>query len=211
MEKSPKMIHLFPEAWIKQWTLDSKEKLFKKGEYITIPGRESDHVYLIMEGNARIFHLHLDGKECVLGLISPGDFLNWLDVFTEQEGDTFSKALTDVIAVAIPKSEMKQVVAEHPDLAMQLLRHVALRLKETMEILEQVAYGKVEERLLFLFKKLANPLVGKEGWYPLPDFLTHKDIAGMIASTRETVTFILSKLQQDGVVLQKENRIWIRL
>lgn len=208
---SNKIVNLFPQAYIEEWLNIEKEVNFKKGELITTPGKLSKHVYLLKQGNAQLFHTHVDGKECVIALLSPGDFIDLLDIFTQKDSSVFAKALTDVTVVAVPKEKIKKIVEQNPELAMELLNHFSHRLQEMVEILVQVAYGKVEERLIFLFKKLADVNIEEFGWHPLSITITHQDLAGMVASTRETVTLLINKLTQLGIIRQKDNRIWIRL
>ncbi|WP_077321207.1 helix-turn-helix domain-containing protein [Virgibacillus proomii] len=58
--------------------------------------------------------------------------------------------------------------------------------------------------------KWKNEKEEKGGWYPLPKYLTHKDMAGMIASTRETVTFLINKWVQQGMIKNDKQQIWIK-
>lgn len=204
------IIHLFPKSQIEKWKAQEKVSTFKKGDFICMPGQLSDSVFLIIEGHARIFHVHLEGKECVLGILSEGDLIDLLQIFSDKESQLFAKALTETKVIVLKKSEVKKEIQQNPELLMTLLYYFSNRLQETIEILEQVAYGKVEERLLFLLNKLANKEEINQEWYPLPEFLTHSNLAGMIASTRETVTFILNKFIQTGKVKQENQRIWIR-
>ncbi|MFT9846799.1 Crp/Fnr family transcriptional regulator [Aneurinibacillus sp. REN35] len=204
------IVHLFSPSRIDNWKSKKNYYTFKKGDFICTPGQRSDAVYFIVEGHARIFHLHLEGKECVLGILSEGDFIDLLQVFSDRESQLFAKALTDVKVLSIPKSEVKNEVQQNKELSMTLLYYFTNRLQETIEILEQVAYGKVEERLLFLLEKLANKSESDQEWYPLPEFITHKNLAGMIASTRETVTFLLNKFIQINKVKQEEQRLWLK-
>lgn len=203
-------IRVFMETQIEHWKAENPVHTFKKGEFLCMPGQLSDAVYYMLEGHARIFHIHMEGKECVLGIRSGGDFIDLMQLFTDKESQLFAKALTDVKVIAIKKSEVKLEIQKNEELLMSLLYYFSNRLQETIEILEQVAYGKVEERLLFLLNKLANKSDAALEWYPLPEYITHSNLAGMIASTRETVTFLLNKLVQTGQVKQEEQRIWIK-
>lgn len=205
-----KMADLFEKSTLESWKSSGKTLIFKKGDFICTPGQLSTTVFLIIEGHARIFHLNPDGKECILGVLSEDDFIDILHVFSDRESQLFSKALTEVKVIAIPKGEIKNVILENGDVAMAFLHYLSNHFQETIEILEQVAYGKVEERLLFLLSKLANKSEINGEWYPLPVFITHKDLAGMIASTRETVTFLINKLIQTGKVKQSHNLIWVK-
>ncbi|MBF8982428.1 Crp/Fnr family transcriptional regulator [Lutibacter sp. B2] len=206
-----KIIDLFPHDCIEEWMNNGKEITFKKGELITTAGKLTKDVYLIKKGDAHVFHIHADGKECVIGLLSSGDFIELLDIFTEKESNLFTKALTEVTVVAISKEKVRKIVEKTSSLAMALLDHFSYRLQEMAEILMHVAYGKVEERLVFLLKKLVDPYKEEDGWGPIPAYITHKDMAGMVASTRETVTVLINKLIQVGVIRQYKNKIWIRL
>ncbi|MDE5414341.1 Crp/Fnr family transcriptional regulator [Alkalihalobacterium chitinilyticum] len=202
------VIHLFHKARVDDWK-NNKTYCFKKGEQITYPGKLTDEIYLVVDGNARIFHVHPDGKECVLGLLSEGDFIDLSSAFIDKESDAYSIALTEVMVVKVRIQEIREEVIQTPDLALALLHHFSTRLRDVVHILEQVAYEKVEERLINLFKKLMDPKNEVDGWLPLPPFITHKDIAGMIASTRETVTFLINKLSQNEVIRNENSRLWI--
>lgn len=204
-----KFSDFFPVTCIELWMTHGERISFKKGEFIQTPDKLSERVLLVISGHARLFHLNMNGKECVLGIATEGDFIDLLHVFSDRERHLFSKALTDVTIISLSKQEVKQAVQETPELAMAIMHYLTNKLEDTIEVLEQVAYEKVEERLLFQLKKLANHEETSDGWALIPSFVTHKDIAGMIASTRETVTFLLNKLTQTGEVKQFEQRIWV--
>lgn len=205
-----KNVELFPQKCIDEWMNQGEEFNFKKGEVITRFGQLKDKVYLIKKGSVSVYHIHVDGKECIIGLLSTGEFINLFDVFTEKESSMVFKALTEITVVAIHKEKVRKNVGETPTLAMELLNHFSCKLQEMVEVLAQVAYGKVEERLIFLFKKLAIPMNAENGWCPLSCTITHQDIAGMVGSTRETVTVLINKLIQFGIIRQYEDRIWIK-
>lgn len=202
--------NLYHEATVKDWMNEGKEIMFKRGDAIIKPQSLSNYIYLIKEGNANIFHMHEDGKECVVGILSKGDFIHMLDIFTEKNSEVLAKALTDVKILAIHKDQIRKVVKEDSKLSMELLCNFSLRLQEMIEILSQIAYGKVEERLLFLLKRLADRNKEQEGWLPISVSITHQEMAGMVASTRETVTLLINKLIQKGLIRQYNNRIWIK-
>lgn len=206
-----KIIDLFPTDCIEEWLNEGKELSFKKGEMITIPDKMKDFIYLIKKGNASVFHIHIDGKECIISLLSKGDFIGLLDIFTEKESNVFAKALTSVTVAVISKEKIREIVENNSSISMAVIKHLSLKYQETTEILIQVAYGKVEERLIFLLKKMADPFTVENGWHPIPISITHRDLAGMVASTRETITVLINKLTETGVIMQKENRIWIKI
>lgn len=202
-------LSFFPPPIVNHWLQHKPRKSLKKGVYIMSPSDEK-RVYLLTKGTAQLFHIHPDGKECVIDLLKPGEAIGLLDIFSDREAKRFARALTPVEVIPLPPIEVKEVIHDHPTLAFRLLHYITEQLEETIDILEQVAYGKVEERLLFLLHKLTSTKETREGYALLPNFLTHRDLAGMIASTRETVTFIMNKWLHEGLIIQKEQRLWIK-
>lgn len=199
--------HLFNKSWLMKWQ-DGMRHTFKRGENISYPKKIDNELYLVVSGNVSIGHLHEDGKECVLGILSVNDFIDLPSAFSDKESEVYATALTDVVVVKVPKKEIINKVTETPELSHQLLTYFSNQLQDVVMILEQVAYDRVEDRLIHAFHRLIDPTYNKNGWYPLPPYMTHKDIAGMIASTRETVTFLINKLIQSGVLKNEENRLW---
>ena len=208
---SKKINSLFPKSYFDKWINNRKEYTYKKGDLITTPEKLMNNIFIIKNGNACEFHIYIDGKECVIGLLSSGDIIGLMSVFTERETRIFSKALTEVTVVSVSKEEIRELVGDNPSIAMDLLNYFSEKHEDMVETLEQIAYGKVENRLIFLFKKFVDLTKEKNGWYPIPVSITHKDIAGMIASTRETVTTTINKLLENDVIRFQDNTLWIQL
>lgn len=206
-----KILDLFFENYSNDWINNGKELMFKKGECITIPEKLTHDVFIIKKGNASEFHIHIDGKECIIGLLCAGDFIGLMDVFTSKASRVFAKALTDVTVIAVSKQEVRKIIEKNPLIAMALLKYISEKYEDMVEILEQIGYGRVENRLILLLKKLSDPREDDKGWYPVPVSITHKDIAGMIASTRETVTLTINKLLQLKIIRYDKGRIWIQM
>ena len=204
-------INLFPENYLKELIKDEMEFTFKKGDLICTPERSNKCFSIIKEGYICNFHIYIDGKECIIGLLSSGDIIGLTNVFLEKQNNVFSRALSKVKVVSISGEKLKSLVEQNPLIATSLLNYFSETHHDIIETLEQISYGTVESRLIFLFKKLIDFKQENNGWYPISVSLTHKDIAGMIGSSRETVTTNINKLLKDGVIKRLENIIWIQL
>ena len=209
--KSIKASDLFPKQIVTDWMNTGKDISFKKGELISTHLISPETTLIIKIGTANAYQLRADGKECILGMVSSGEFTDIFNIFDSEESNVFCRALTDVTVTAISKKKIKEFVSKNPNLAIDILGYFSKRYTDTINILSLVAYGKVEERLIFLMEKLADPSSADSNWQPIPSVITHKDIAGMIASTRETVTLLINKLINSGVLRQHEDRLWVRV
>lgn len=202
-------LHLYLDKHIENWINTGKELFFKKGECISMPGKLNNDVIIIKKGIVSEFHMHVDGKECIIGLLFSGDFIGLTDIFTSKENRVFAKALTDVTIVVVSKQEFRTIIKQSPTLAMILLNYISKKYANLINILEQIGYGSVENRVIYILEKISDQKQKDNEWYPIPDSITHKDIAGMIASTRETVTLTINKLVKKNEIRYQDGRIWI--
>ncbi len=204
-------INIFPKNISDKW-LNSKDiTSFSKGELILKPNSDLDYIYIILEGHANIFNIHKDGKECVISILSRGDFIHLANIFTDKNNSIISKALDDVVVAKVKKSEIVETVINNPEISHKFLESFSNKINELTEILSQVAYGKVEERLIFLLKKLAFDPDKIHQWSAIDVNITHQDLASMVGSTRETVTSIINKLIDNSLLKIKDNKLWVFL
>lgn len=191
------------EAWLKR-----EKKIFKKGEFISSPINHP--IYLLVEGVAHLFYVNPNGKECVIDLLQPGDLIGILTMFSNNKERTqYVRTLTPVMVIPLSVSEVKEILLHSPKLAFRVLEYVTDKFERTLDILEQVAYGKVEERLLYLLERLAGE--ERQGYRSIPHYLTHRDLAAMIGSTRETITSLINKLLLNGRLVEKEGQFWFKV
>ncbi len=197
---------LFPKKIIDSWIKDSNTITYKKGTTISGEITSDDTVYLLIHGQASILRTHLDGKECVVGLVKHNDFLNIHDIFSTINSNMSFKAITDIEVSAINKTIIKDFVLNSPEQSLSLLNFFSDSLQEMSEMLAHIAYGKVEERIMFLFEKISEVSVDQSEWLVISKQITHQDIASMIGSTRETVSVVIQKLISRGYMKHdKEN------
>src|SRR3990172_7941202 len=96
-------------------------------------------------------------------------------------------------------------------MAMRVMKVLADRLKQAEETIESLAFRDVPERLALLLVRLAEAYGEPHGQgRRLALRFTHQDLASMIGATRETVTNVLTKFRDDGLIAIDERHIVIR-
>ena len=187
------------------------ELIINKGDLICTDSQSKKCFFFVKEGYLCNFHIYIDGKECIIGLLSEGDVVGLENLFRDSTSNVFYRALTKVKVIPISSEKLEKVIEQDPALSLALLKYFSESHHDMIETLEQISYGTVENRLLFLFKKFIDLRLENSQWYPIPVSLTHKDIAGMIGSTRETVTLEINKLLKKGVIKRLKNIMWLHL
>lgn len=155
-----------------------------------------------------MYTISTNGKELTVDVLGSGDVFGEISLFAPGSHLIYAKAIEDSVICSINKAQFEHMILEKPVIALKIIKILSTRLKEMEEMMEQVAYGSVRGKLLFLLNKLSikfgEPLTNNAGvetdWIQLGVKVTHQELASMMGSIRETVTELLNGLISEGVL-----------
>ncbi len=175
--------------------LGAVERRFGPKEAIFTP---DDQLYFL-SGTGRLYEIYGDYKEATTALLKDGG------VFGEPE------AVTESRVAGIQKAALERVIKGNPDeFALRLFSSLSERLRQSDEVIESLLHREVSTRLATLLINLGDRFGEEDGRGLLVDVrLTHRDLANMIASTREAVSKVMSELQRGGVIETGDRKITI--
>lgn len=114
---------------------------FRAGEPLIEEGSRGDHVFLIVEGQVTIHRELSKGEQRVIAVRGEGDWIGEMALIEDLPRSASVTAETDLQLLRIPKDAFLEVVTGHSGAAVDLLRAVSARLRESdaaqIEILEQ--------------------------------------------------------------------------
>ncbi len=187
----------------------ARRRRYRRGSSIFFQGDPGDSLIVILSGAVRIFGVAEDGREKTLSILEKGDFFGEMGVLDGAPRSAGAEALRDCEVVIIDRARFVGLLKTAPGLATDVLLALVERLRRTNQDLERLAFrdarGRVVEGILQL--SLAHgEQTGAGVRFSLR--LTHQQLASYIGVTRETVTRVLSELQDAGlVVFDGEKRI----
>lgn len=181
---------------------------FARGALIYLPSDAGDGCFLLAAGRVRIFSVTPDGKQSIVAFIEPGELFGELAVFAAGQRDDFAEAAEKATVVLIPGETMRAVALENPALALGITKLIGLRRRRIERRLRSLLFRSHRERLVHLLLELAEQF-GR----PTPRGLkielkfSHQELAGVIGSTRESVTLLLGELQREQLLEVASRRI----
>jgi CRP/FNR family transcriptional regulator len=180
---------------------DSSVLLVRKRENIPFRGTAGKNIYFIKQGKIKLIKIMPDGKSLALDILKEGTLFGEMDWDDQQQDDVFAEAMEDCMLCVMKKANFDRLMEEVPALSKQVLKLIGLRLKKIENRLTDLLYSTVEERLARTLLNLSRDFgIEDNEKLVLKIKLTHKDIAELIASTRETVTAVLNDLKQKGLI-----------
>lgn len=182
----------------------------KKGEYVYFEAGNHNRLYFLKEGNIKLGYIAEDGREVVREILKKGDIFGQLTLQENNLNGEFARAYRkDVSLCAFSIADFELLLQKKPELALRYSRKVGTQLKAIESRLLNLLHKDVRTRLLrFLADQVQEPAL-KGVPAAIPAYLTHEDIAQLIASSRQTVTTIINQLETEGLLLVKGRKLFV--
>lgn len=184
---------------------------YSSGDFIFTQGEPGDALFFVVTGRVKISVMAADGREKIIKIMEPGHVFGEVVLFDSGPYPASAQAM-DACQVGILRNEdLYEMLREHDDLAISLLQLLAKRLKMTQRQLQDLALKDVYTRVAQLLLELAENEGIKLpcGSVQLTLRLTREEMAQMTATSRETLTRMLSELRQQGIISVERNQVHI--
>ncbi|WP_119071124.1 Crp/Fnr family transcriptional regulator [Aggregatilinea lenta] len=193
LAKTPYLSVLAP-AELNALVRDCMHLMFSPDEVIFLEGDSSRGLWIIEDGNVKITKLGVEGNEYILHLLGPGDTFN--DIAALAGGPTPANALAmGLVSVwLLPGEVMDRALDRYPAIARAALAMMGARIRALGHQIEDLTLYPVMVRLArFLLTQAENPSLSGPG-------VTRAAIAAHLATTPETISRALAKLQDTGTI-----------
>ncbi len=184
---------------------------YKKGEFIYFPEDPSSHVYLIREGRVKIGTYTDEGKENIKAILQAGELFGEMALYGEQQRIDFAQAMDNVALCPLTVEDMQGLMKDNKELIFQITRLVGFRLRKAERRIESLMFKDARTRIIEYLVDQGQERGQKVGFETLvKHFITHKDIARLTATSRQTVTTVLNDLRQRNLINFDRKRLLIR-
>lgn len=174
-------------------------------------GDPASALYVLTAGRVRLTQVTPEGDQVILHLIHPGEMFGGIAVLGDATYPVSAQALEDCQALAWDGEGMVRLMERTPRLALNALRLLAGRVQELQDRVRELATERVERRVARTLLRLARQAGRKvEGGVLIDLPLSRQDLAEMTGTTLFTVSRVLSRWEQQGLVEAGRERVLIR-
>ena len=190
-------------------TDENRLRRYKKRVLLFQEGDAPAGVFFIHEGKVKTFKTDEGGNEYVTSLSGAGEYVGHLNSLDDTPYSNSAGTLEDCVISFFPLLEFRALLAQHPAVARQfstlLSQHVAAREQQLLRL----AYHSVRKRLadaLISYQQLYHPGPAATP----PELLVSREyLAGVVGASKETISRMLSKLKDTGLIAISGSRITI--
>lgn len=188
-------------------------KTFKLKEQIYSPADAHKKVYLLFRGQVKLYELSFSGKKVIVDVLDAGAIFG--DISTNGHDSpsikNFAESIDASIVGVLPKERFHAFLLKYPTVSLKVIDLLSQKLLQAEEKIKDLSLGKIENRILHELIRFSKKS-GRETRrvYVVTQKITHEELAGMVGTTRETVTKTLNDLKRKRVVaidLDRQYRI----
>src|SRR5690606_7363785 len=178
-----------------------EQKKFKKNQVLYNKGDEALGVYFVRSGFLGLVNIAKNGSETLLRVSGKNEFSGQRSFFSNENYHATCIAFSDVEVLFFPFKSPEACSQENPELFMHLVKCLAQDLRLAEERLNDFSGKKVSSRIIegILFLKLKYP--GHQ-W-------TRREIGEFCGAQTETVTRVLTKLENLGLIIKEGREILV--
>jgi CRP/FNR family transcriptional regulator, anaerobic regulatory protein len=180
-------------------------KTFHEGDLILNENAYIKSIPIVITGSIRVMRTDEEGREILLYYIKPGEscIMSFLGGMHEDTSKVKVIAEEETEILLIPIEKVNLLIREFPEWLDYIFRLYHTRFEELLEVVNAVAFKKMDERLLNFIKRKCE-LTKSHTLY-----VTHEQLANELGTARVVVSRLLKQMEEAGLVKLGRNKIML--
>ena len=181
------------------------ELTYKKGELLSKQGTLMSNVIFIRKGFVKLY-LENEGEVTILSIAKPGTFIGVQALYGEPVFPFSAEALTDAEVCLKDVSVIRELVLENTGFAQKIIEILNASLIQSYKRMFSLTTRQIDARFSELLLYLQNILYESN---PFKLTISRKEIAGLISTSPESVSRLISDFKDKGIIRGKGQTIEI--
>ena len=200
--KSVPLFAAFTDQQIKTLLSYVQHRSYARNVYVMQAGDETDSIYVLLSGKAKVLINDEQGHEVILGYMGAQDFFGEMGILDDQPRSASVYTLEACEMLRLSKDGFMSCLKENTEVAMLVIRNLVRRLRAADRKIESLALVDVSGRVARILLDIAEEIDGRLVVQRTP---AKQDIARQIGASREMVSRVVKDLEQRGL-LRAERR-----
>ena len=183
--------------------LNGNKKAYKEGDIILDENSSIRAIPIVMKGMIKVIRTEEDGREILLYYIQAGEscIMSFLGGMHNEKSIVKAEVEEDTEILFLPVDKVSLFIKEYPEWLDYIFRLYHKRFEELLDIINAIAFKKVDERLLNLLIKKTEISQSKT------IMTTHEQLANELGTARVVVSRLLKQLEDTGKLKVGRNKI----
>ena len=178
------------------------KRRYRRGEVIVEQSTKSNALYILLTRRARVVTSDARGREVILAVLQPGDYLGEMSLIDNEPHSATVRAEVQCDVLVLGRSEFTRCLPENSSLSYAIMRGLVSRLRAADRQIESLAlldvYGRVARALLDMSEEGAE-------FKLIRNKVSRQDLAKVVGASREMVSRVMKDLEVRGFIQTQEN------
>ena len=180
---------------------------YAAGARVIGQGEPCAGLLVVRSGLLKVAKVSAEGREQVLRYVGPDDSFNEVPVFDGGPNAASATAVEPSEVSVISRAAMLDLVESSPDVAGALVQSMAARLRHLTDLVEDLSFRHVSERVARILLQAVAPHGGVGAGAPARGRVTQQELAEMAGTSREVVARALRALEATGAIEVRRGEI----
>jgi len=178
-------------------------KSYAEGSVIIQEHNYINSIPIVLSGSIRVMRVDDEGRELLLYYIKAGEscIMSFLSGLHQDTSKIKAIAEEDTELLFVPIEKVSLLIKEFPEWLDYIFKLYHKRFEELLEVVNAVAFKKLDQRLLDFIKNKSSLGNTKE------IHITHEQIANELGTARVVVSRLLKQLEEEDIIQLGRNKI----
>lgn len=183
----------------------SIRKNYAAGEVILNENASIRSIPIVTRGTLKVIRTEDDGREILLYYIKAGEscIMSFLGGMHNEKSVLRAEVEDDAEILFLPVEKVSLFIKDYPAFLEYIFKLYHKRFEELLDIINAIAFKKVDERLLDLIYKKHDMAEGDT------ISVTHEQLANELGTARVVVSRLLKQLEEKGLIKLGRNKLTI--
>ncbi len=177
-----------------------------RGEFVVRAGEETDALYILINGSAKVTNCDEEGREIILAILGPGEFFGEMGLIDGSPRSANVVAQEACELLVMSRADFHRCMQDNFQVALKLMHILVQRLREADRKIESLALLDVYGRVARLLLEMSDM---QEGRRVVVRKTSKQDMARMIGASREMVSKVMRDLENSGYIRHDGDQIVI--
>ena len=164
-------------------------------------------VFFVVAGSVRVLIYAKSGREVILADLEAGGFFGEMAPIDGHPRSASVLAVTDAVIATMPGAVFLEVLHNHPEVSMYVLKLLAARVRELDNRVLEYSTLDVRHRVSCELLRLARPDAKDSRRGVLAPVPTQAEIAARVSTTREAVVREMKLLEREGYLQRQRGAL----
>ncbi|MDH6251089.1 CRP/FNR family transcriptional regulator [Chryseobacterium sp. H1D6B] len=167
-------------------------------------GQKVKHIPFLIKGSVKVYTLN-DGRDLIYYYVRPNEScpMTFSSIFSDYVSKIYAVTEEESEVLLVPVAVIHDWLIRFPEINRLFYHEYDKRFSDVMNMVNEAVFHRLDKRVLSYIKQQIS-LTGNN-----PIKLTHKEIANNLGTSREVVSRVLKKIENEGEIFQNKEGIGI--